>query len=411
MNHLKLHLLFLGALHGLKRSVESINEAPWSPLISELDGEQRWLWFVHLAVERFQRWVECLSPPLRLNTFARFIRNDMPPLDVWMVLHAYLLNPQSFAEDCVRLELLKPLATLTASLPDLFFDVLDSIGDMILWKPHASSRSNWVTKTGLPFDPFESAAVLLHQDLLCPKCKALVSVPYITSAGTGYAQQNFSHACSSCTFEITREKLAVAKLTIDLTAHLFHEPQTGVTDIQLLLPYSLRSEYGEDTTRAISIKQDLLDLKPISQFISRKWQQNQGASVAMAESLNWKLNEIRKSLFNLRKPKMGAKVLSAYHDQRPFSVELVGAVLRQGSFIKKIHDLGWTSQSYFEKRGDTPALHYAIVRYHAFLDYVFISAHACGAHIGYRPGLAFPSTFWSALSKGLQDQYWAIRRP
>ena len=133
------------------------------------------------------------------------------------------------------------------------FAYKDSIGDMVLWKPHASSRSNWVTKTGLPFDPFESAAVLLHQDLLCPKCKVVVSVreytdirensrvfytrpAYITSAGTGYAQQNFSHACSSCIFEITREKLAVAKLTIDLTAHLLHEPQRGVTDMQLLLP-------------------------------------------------------------------------------------------------------------------------------------------------------------------------------
>src|SRR5260221_11806153 len=47
------------------------------------------------SVIRFQRWVECLSPPLKQNTFARFIRNDMPPIDVWMVLHAYLLNPQS----------------------------------------------------------------------------------------------------------------------------------------------------------------------------------------------------------------------------------------------------------------------------------------------------------------------------
>jgi hypothetical protein len=39
-------------------------------------------------------------------------------------------------------------------------------------------------------------------------------------------------------------------------------------------------------------------------------------------------------------------------------------VLRQGSFIKKIHDLGWTSPSYFEKRQDAAALHYAILRYH-----------------------------------------------
>jgi hypothetical protein len=40
-------------------------------------------------------------------------------------------------------------------------------------------------------------------------------------------------------------------------------------------------------------------------------------------------------------------------------------VLRQGSFIRKIHNLGWTSPGYFEKREDAVALQYAIVRYHA----------------------------------------------
>lgn len=40
-------------------------------------------------------------------------------------------------------------------------------------------------------------------------------------------------------------------------------------------------------------------------------------------------------------------------------------VLRQSSFVKKIHDLDWTSPCYFEKREDAVALHYAIVRYHA----------------------------------------------
>jgi len=68
--------------------------------------------------------------------------------------------------------------------------------------------------------------------------------------------------------------------------------------------YSLLTVFGKDTQRAITIKRDLLDLKPISQFNTRKWQQNQGASVAMAESLNWKLGEIRKSLSSLHRPKM-----------------------------------------------------------------------------------------------------------
>lgn len=66
---------------------------------------------------------------------------------------------------------------------------------------------------------------------------------------------------------------------------------------------TLRNEFGEDTTRAVDLKQEWLDLKSIIHFNSRKWKHNQGASVAMAESLGWKLSEIKKSLRNLQKPK------------------------------------------------------------------------------------------------------------
>ncbi|KAH9031145.1 hypothetical protein EDB85DRAFT_2243135, partial [Lactarius pseudohatsudake] len=368
IKHLKLHLCFLGALHDLRKKVQSKTYATWPPLIRELDGERRWSWFVNLAVERFQRWVEHLLP----NTFAEFVCSDMPPLDVWMVLHAYLLSPQSFAEDCVRIGSLKPLAILTVSTPDFFLDALVSRGgiihDMVKWKPNSSSRQNWVTKTGLSFDPFDCAATLSDQELLCPKCKAAVNVPYVTAEEMGYAQQKFSRACPFCTFEITRETLAVAKLTTDLTAHLLHRPQTGSTNMQLFLPGTLRNELGEDTARAVEITQNLLNLKPIDQFNSHKWQENQGTSVAMAESLGWKLSEIKKSLSKLEKPNIISKVLGAYADQRPFSVDLIGAVLRQGSFVRNIYDLGWTSSSYFEKHEDAAVLHHAIVRYHAFLD-------------------------------------------
>ena len=54
----------------------------------------------------------------------------------------------------------------------------------------------------------------------------------------------------------------------------------------------------------MNIKHNLLNLKPISQFNTRKWQQNQGAGVAMAESLNWKLSELQKPLRTLEKPKL-----------------------------------------------------------------------------------------------------------
>jgi hypothetical protein len=78
---------------------------------------------------------------------------------------------------------------------------------------------------------------------------------------------------------------------------IMHDPQASYR-------HSLRTVFGDNTQRAIAIKQELLSLKPINQFNTRKWQQNQGASMAMAESLNWKFSGIQKSLSILDKPKM-----------------------------------------------------------------------------------------------------------
>lgn len=54
--------------------------------------------------------------------------------------------------------------------------------------------------------------------------------------------------------------------------------------------------------------------------------------------------------------------MSAYTDDRPFSVELVGAIVRQGSFIDNVHGLGWTASRLFDYNDDI--LTHAVFRYH-----------------------------------------------
>ena len=76
------------------------------------------------------------------------------------------------------------------------------------------------------------------------------------------------------------------------------------TDPYASFSYTLRTVFGEDKLRAVTIKQELLKLKPISQFNSRKWRQDQSVGVVMAESLKWKLSEVQKSFLGLQKPKM-----------------------------------------------------------------------------------------------------------
>lgn len=41
-------------------------------------------------------------------------------------------------------------------------------------------------------------------------------------------------------------------------------------------------------------------------------------------------------------------------------------VLRQGSFVQKMHGLHWTEPDYFDSREDEIALQHAIARYHAY---------------------------------------------
>jgi hypothetical protein len=73
--------------------------------------------------------------------------------------------------------------------------------------------------------------------------------------------------------------------------------------------------------------------------------------------------------------------MSAYTDDSPFSIDLVGAVsapftcptaaadeawkvVRQSSFVKKMHDLGWCEPTFFESELDIVTLQHAVARYH-----------------------------------------------
>ena len=56
--------------------------------------------------------------------------------------------------------------------------------------------------------------------------------------------------------------------------------------------------------------------------------------------------------------------MSAYTDDRPFSIDLVGAVLRQCSFIDKMHNLKWTELDRFSGNDTATVLYSSITRYH-----------------------------------------------
>lgn len=89
-------------------------------------AEKRWAIYVSRAVDRFHAWVSTAVPATTMPTMAELEesgrsghivmesahvqhqmppidRSNMPPVDVLMVWHAYMLNPRAYLEDCVRL--------------------------------------------------------------------------------------------------------------------------------------------------------------------------------------------------------------------------------------------------------------------------------------------------------------------
>jgi hypothetical protein len=88
-------------------------------------AEKRWAIYISRAVDRFHAWVSVAVPDGRLPTIAELEhdgqndmitrpdyvkqamqpigQSNMPPLDVLMIWHAYMLNPRAYLEDCVRL--------------------------------------------------------------------------------------------------------------------------------------------------------------------------------------------------------------------------------------------------------------------------------------------------------------------
>lgn len=372
---LKLHLRLLRAFHELRLSVQNADPAQLPLGVERLDRSQRWAWFVHLAVERFERWVLSL-PASGARGSSPWARSHVPPLDVLLVWHAYMLNPTWYAEDGVRLPEIAALPRSANTPLQLIFN----IGDLRSFRPSTARLASWLGSTFTPFDPLEAMSELREKTVACPRCQAGLLVPFIQDDGCGYAQQGFMAVCPYCSLAITKETLGVAKFARDLArasdsrdraiARLRGNGET-VAPRQYLAGTLHTPHQVTDLVRATSVKYGFLRAPGVVSLKLGTISEETVRARAIQEKAQYSLDGLQKLLSggsqsagqNLRR-----RIMSAYSDDRIFSIELVGAVLRQESFIDKMVALGWTDPAYFESEEDGVALDHAVARYHAFLD-------------------------------------------
>ncbi|PGH00734.1 hypothetical protein GX51_05615 [Blastomyces parvus] len=345
---------------------------------AQLIREKRWAVYVGRAVDRFSVWHEkCVkSDGFRPNMGAptthdlkrvgglavvttwqgmiAWTPEMMPPLDVLMVWHAYMLNPRDFLEDCIRLAKMSfwktglPWAIMNSCIDHKTFEYI----------PPSEAAINFTMQTGLQWDSNHDSP---WKSLYCPQCDAHAIVPWqqenpqIGSIDhpfeccDGFGDKNFKAVCNNCGVTITHEKLRVAKFRHDvqrLISRSFPMPGTILNTDGVLqdTENDYRGPFFPNSLIKLVIRRPLLNLVDLSQTPS--------ASISMVRDL---LGETLADEEKVEKAVHGEaskpdteeriairKMMSRYWDNSsPFALDLVGAVIRQGTFIQKMDNIDW----------------------------------------------------------------------
>lgn len=376
-------------------------------VLAELIREKRWIVFVTKAVDRFEKWWHTLpstsshfpaairtidfdttSHALNPNKFPTHgdglkdkIKSLLPPIDVLMVWHAHMLNPRAYLEDCMRLSQHKiwqtefPWELIHNAIDNETFEYTPSHYATRVFE--RSTRTQW-------YATFDTNL----KTLSCPSCKAQITVPWTRppaistpeaieaylARDTGFAGKAFEEMCTKCHLVITHEKLRVAKFIKDAEDLLNHKrPLPGTVLNSLGVPQMTEKNKHIGTHDPFfpnRVVENLVNFQP-----STLRREIKGITVALLRNrfestmgTEWKVKEVNsaqyKKEFVAKESKIAVrKMLSHYWDNSsPFGLDLVGAVIRQGSFVQKMCKIDW-----LHSPAAVATMQRLIVKYHRFV--------------------------------------------
>ncbi len=286
VDHCIAHLKVLECFYRLRQSVGSTdgfcgindsivtdsglddNESKRSEALAKL-AEKRWACYVSRAVDRFEHWMSAMTPAARHLTSGefekrgpagnlcdpsqaplppQFNKDNMPPADVLLVWHAYMLNPRDYLEDCLRMG---RMHYWHAGFP--WKVAMDCINDeTFVYETSAEATNQFEELTGLPSNQTDFAypsVKVLH----CPVCSAARRCPWTTagerllgrkystwdslsegiddalSGGSGWCDRGFAISCGVCQTAIDHDRLNVGKLCDDVKRLLHNDAPMGGT--------------------------------------------------------------------------------------------------------------------------------------------------------------------------------------
>lgn len=249
---LKAHLIILRAFHRLRQNVYSVTRKA-IPSCSDAALQQAWEVFLARAVWRFELWLKhVVARPIRDSMYVGPVNtwlnpHEIPPIDVVMVWHSYLLVRNLWLQIHLMPEtIVTPSDSTHARTLKTVSDIIRAFyreGEQNLScqryraEPRSVSRRSfplheiavmvekedpprpgsaaqtrayyWESCTRQPWqlspclEGVEDGAHFISVD--CPACTSEVTAPWVSEDGTGWAQRHFKGYCPNCGMQVTKE--------------------------------------------------------------------------------------------------------------------------------------------------------------------------------------------------------------
>ena len=362
-------------------------------------------------------WYVLLIPPFVAIT-------NTLPLDVLMVWHSFMLNPRAYLEDCA----MKGMMRLWHN--GMPWSAIDACTDLVTgyYNPGDNARQAWEASTGLAWinslDPAEI-------EIACPYCmensghRNMIVVPWTTydirtarldagklqvAPGNGYADADFEATCTKCREKTTHTKLRAAKFTNDVRQALFGDRRllagtvldidgqltsSNIRDphrIEHLFANFLMPEVVKLTSKGAPTWKSIADVRTDIEATIR----DPNASMRASTSAKPKS---RVAHLSRTERIMVRRLLSRYWDNAsPFALDLVGAVIRQGTFIEKMERIDW-----LHSPAATFTIDNLITKYARFMqllieDFLQMLVPTLDVDLGWHTHQLSPSRYYAYLS-------------
>ncbi|KAJ5174875.1 uncharacterized protein N7482_000752 [Penicillium canariense] len=357
--------------------------------------EKRWAVYTARAVDRYQKWWSTCLPMSRphatmldlemqnyedivdCETLILWSVDNMPPLgesesesyclgahadqgapDILMVWHSHMLNPRDFLEDCIRSG---RMSTWRTGFP--FAAVNACINDRTLeYTVSEETQKLFEQQLQLKWDNLHDAP---GKDLECPRCAKVNTILWTEGAigesvkeafknSTGFSDRSFEMTCKHCKYPIDHGRLRVAKFRSDLIRLLQNNrPMPGsiyningvpeglpktrnqVLHRYMMFPSRLMEAVGKDLLAFTDPRVDWCkNIDDLRKELEVKLRDRKVLTVAHAGFFRGGVRPGEKVHFR--------RMMSHYWENfSPFALDLVGAVIRQGTFVQKMDNIDW----------------------------------------------------------------------